>query len=70
MLHTVSLLLKMSGIVRSSSRAYTAGCSMVPETSRMVSGKYYHQIKMLQEKNNHYSNHYITTLGFSSVLGV
>lgn len=44
----------------------------VPGCLRSLEGvpmKYYNQTEMLQENNNHESNHYLAMLGFSSTLG-
>lgn len=72
MLHTISLLLKMSAIVQASSRTHTAGCtglcSMVPQISRMGVREILPPNKNVG-RDNHDSNHYLSVLGFSSILG-
>lgn len=71
MLHTISLLLKMSAIVQASSRAHTAGCtglcSMVPKISRMGVRETLPPNKNVT-RDNHDLNHYLTMLGCSSIL--
>lgn len=72
MLHTISLLLQMSAIVQASSRTHTAGCtglcSMVPEISRTGVREIVPPNKSVA-RDNYDLNHYLTMLGFSSILG-